>query len=94
MTREQLHEALKVQEETALLLGEVCILRGWLTYPQLRSCLPSMRSRIGSKLLAAELITVEQLWLAILEQRQTGEKLGKILVNRGWVEERKIDAVM
>ncbi len=94
LTREQLHEALKVQEETALLLGEVCILRGWLTYDQLRAFLPTVRSRIGNKLLAAELITMEQLWLGILEQRQTGEKLGKILVNRGWVEERNIDAVM
>ena len=94
LTRQQLHEALNVQEETALLLGEVCILRGWLTYDQLRQCLPSVRSRIGSKLLAAKLITMEQLWLAILEQRETGQRLGTILVNRGWVEEKNIDALM
>lgn len=86
LTREQLQEALQVQRDTALLLGEVCILRGWLTYEQLKDCLPPLRSKLGNKLLAAKLITMEQLWLAILEQRHTGERLGKILVDRGWVD--------
>jgi hypothetical protein len=87
LTREQLQEALEVQRDTALLLGEVCILRGWLTYDQLRECLPRVRSRLGNRLLAEKRITMEQLWLAILEQRQSGERLGKILVARGWVDE-------
>lgn len=90
LTREQLQEALEVQRKTAMLLGEVCILRGWLTYDQVRECLPNIRTRLGNRLLAEKLITMEQLWLAILEQRQTGERLGKILVARGWVDEAAI----
>lgn len=90
LTREQLQEALDAQRETALLLGEVCILRGWLTYDQLAECLRPMRSRLGNRLLAEKRITMEQLWVAILEQRQTGERLGKILVARGWVDETAI----
>jgi len=86
LTRDQLQEALQEQQRTALLLGEVCILRGWLTYEQLRECLPSARSRLGNRLLAEKRITMEQLWLALLEQRQTGERLGNILLNRGWVD--------
>src|SRR5262249_10870178 len=69
LTREQLQEALDEQRRTAMLLGEVCILRGWLTYEQVRECLPNIRSRLGNRLLAEKRITMEQLWLAILEQR-------------------------
>lgn len=90
LSREQLQEALEVQRKTAMLLGEVCVLRGWLTYDQVRDCLPKIRSRLGNRLVSEKLITMEQLWLAILEQRQTGERLGKILVARGWVDETAI----
>jgi N-acetylglucosaminyldiphosphoundecaprenol N-acetyl-beta-D-mannosaminyltransferase len=90
LTREQLQEALATQRKTAMLLGEVCILRGWLTYEQVRECLPNIRSRLGNRLLAEKRITMEQLWLAILEQRQTGERLGQILVARGWVDEEAV----
>ena len=76
---EQLDEALKLQKETGLLFGEVCLLKGWLTYDQLKECLPSLRSKLGEKLLAVGYITIEQLWLALLEQRHSGERLGEIV---------------
>jgi hypothetical protein len=86
LTREHLQEALLVQRETALLLGEVCLLCGWLNYAQLQSCLRPMHRRLGNRLLSTGEIAVEQLWTAILEQRRTGERLGAILIARGWID--------
>jgi len=91
LTEEKLREALKAQTETGLLLGEVCLLKGWLSYPQLKECLPSLRSRLGERLLALGYITIEQLWLALLEQRHSGHKLGEILVERGWLDRAVLD---
>jgi type IV pilus assembly protein PilB len=94
LTDEQLRQALASQMDTGLLLGEVCLLKGWLTYPQLKKCLPSLRSKIGEKLLALGYISMEQLWLALLEQRHSGHKLGEILVDRGWIDKSVLDEVM
>jgi type IV pilus assembly protein PilB len=94
LTDLQLKEALAAQVETGLLLGEVCMLKGWLTYPQVKECLPTLRSKLGEKLLALGYITIEQLWLALFEQRQTGVRLGAILVDRGWVDRAVLDTVL
>jgi len=92
ITEEQVREALAIQFETGLLFGEVCLLKGWISYPQLKECLPPLRSKFGEKLIAHGHITMEQLWLAILEQRQTGEKLGEILVKRGWIDRSVLES--
>jgi len=94
LTEEQLREALVAQVETGLLLGEVCILKGWLTYKQVKECLPDLRSRLGEKLMAHGYITMEQLWLALLEQRHSGWRLGEILVDRGWVDKVALDKLL
>ena len=92
LTQEQLDKALAQQAETGLLFGEVCLLHGWITYAQLKECLPPMRSKIGQRLLEAGVITMEQLYMALLEQRHSGHRLGHILIARGWVDESKLDA--
>ncbi|MCC6977689.1 MAG: hypothetical protein IT343_05170 [Candidatus Melainabacteria bacterium] len=94
LTFEQLEEALQLQRETGLLLGEVCLLKGWVSYDQLKSCLPKLRSKLGDKLLALGYITIEQLWLALLEQRHSGERLGEILIVRGWVDRSVLNSVV
>ena len=94
LTEERLQQALSIQLETGLLLGEVCILKGWLEYGQLKECLPPLRSRLGEKLLASGLITMEQLWLALLEQRQSGLRLGEILVERGWIDPANLERIL
>ena len=94
LSEPQLREALQAQAETGLLLGEVCMLKGWLSYPHLKECLPSLRSKLGEKLLALGYITIEQLWLALFEQRQSGVKLGAILVDRGWIDQSVLDSVI
>jgi hypothetical protein len=91
---DQLEEALKLQRETGLLLGEVCLLKGWLTYDQLKECLPTLRSKLGDKLLALGYITINQLWLALLEQRHSGERLGEILVVGGWVDRAVLESLI
>lgn len=91
LTDAQLKEALAVQGQTGLLLGEVCLLKGWLTYAQVKECLPPLRSKLGERLLAHGCITMEQLWLALLEQRHSGARLGDILVNRGWIRQDILD---
>jgi len=87
LTEDQLDEALTVQAETGLLFGEVCLLKQWLNYDQLKSCLPDLRSKLGERLIASGSITMEQLWLALLEQRHSGVRLGNILLNRGWIDQ-------
>lgn len=94
LTREQLTEALGRQNETGLLLGEVCLLKGWLSYQQLKDCLPTVRSKLGERLISSGYITIEQLWLALLEQRHTGDKLGDILINRGWIDNSVLNQVL
>lgn len=94
LTDKQLREAMAAQAETGLLLGEVCMLKGWLSYAQLKECLPNLRSKTGEKLLALGYITMEQLWLALFEQRQTGVKLGTILVERGWIDQAILENVI
>ena len=94
LSEEQLREALKAQTETGLLLGEVCILKGWLTYQQVKECLPTLRSRLGERLLSTGYVTMEQLWLALLEQRHSGMRLGDILVNRGWIDQSILKQVL
>lgn len=94
LSEAQLREALAAQMDTGLLLGEVCLLKGWLTYPQLKKCLPSLRSKIGEKLLSLGYISMEQLWLALLEQRHSGHKLGEILIDRGWVDKSVLEEVL
>ncbi|HEY9679384.1 MAG TPA: hypothetical protein V6C76_15355 [Drouetiella sp.] len=94
LSEEKLTEALQLQTETGLLLGEICLLKGWLPYAELKECLPPMRSRLGERLMGLGYIDMDQLWLAILEQRHCGERLGEILVRRGWVDRAVIESVV
>lgn len=94
LTEQQLREALMAQRETGLLLGEVCMLKEWITYDQLKQCLPKLRSRLGERLIACGYITIHQLWMALLEQRRSGERLSDILVARGWIDRTVVESVI
>ncbi len=48
------------------------------------------RFRIGDLLVQDSLVTPEQLEQALLEQRSTGKKLGRLLSDHGWVTEAQI----
>lgn len=93
LTKSQVDDALAAQYETGLLFGEVCLLKGWITVKQLEQCLPPARSRLGHSLLVCGYITIEQLYAALLEQRKSGERLGEILVSRGWIDIATLNAI-
>ncbi|MGH7442734.1 MAG: chemotaxis protein CheW [bacterium] len=49
---------------------------------------------LGALLIEKGLLTQDRLDLALVEQKQSGEKLGRILVARGWVRDRDIHLVL
>ena len=48
------------------------------------------RIRLGDLLIQESLLTAEQLTLALADQKDSGRKLGRIFVDRGWVTEVQI----
>ncbi|PZD74652.1 hypothetical protein C1752_00787 [Acaryochloris thomasi RCC1774] len=50
--------------------------------------------RLGTHLLEAGLITLEQLDLALLEQQSRHQRLGEILSGHGWVKQQTIEYLM
>lgn len=50
--------------------------------------------RIGELLVAAELLTTEQLERALVEQKGSGRRLGKILVEQAYVTEIQVTQVL
>ena len=56
--------------------------------------LPSKRKRIGEYLVERNLISPENLELALEEQLHTGERIGKILVSRGLINQSTVDELV
>jgi type IV pilus assembly protein PilB len=52
------------------------------------------KRKLGDLLVQADMLTVKQLKKALAEQERTGEKLGEILVKKGWVTEQNIVEVL
>jgi type IV pilus assembly protein PilB len=52
------------------------------------------RRLLGERLIEAALITPDQLALALREQKRTGERIGEILINLGFVTQEQISAVL
>jgi hypothetical protein len=46
------------------------------------------RVRVGELLLEQQLVTQEQLTIALAEQKRTGRKLGRVLTDLGYVSEQ------
>jgi hypothetical protein len=91
ITPDQLTEALRVQRTLANYtpLGEVLMMRGWLTRTQLTSLLRRhrKRARLGDLLVRAKRITPEQLQTALARQQQVRQPLGRTLMALGYVTE-------
>ncbi|MGF1600486.1 MAG: hypothetical protein ACFCU8_00470 [Thermosynechococcaceae cyanobacterium] len=64
-----------------------------LTYAKTHpvAALPQPQRRIGTCLLEAGLITLEQLDIALLEQQTRPARLGEILAQHGWVDPQTVD---
>jgi type IV pilus assembly protein PilB len=91
ITPDQLTEALRVQSTMAayMPLGEILMLRGWLTRTQLTGLLRRhrKRARLGDLLVRAKRITPEQLQTALARQQQIRQPLGRTLMALGYVTE-------
>jgi type IV pilus assembly protein PilB len=91
ITPDQLAEALRVQSTLAAYtpLGEVLMMRGWLTRTQLISLLRRhrKRARLGDLLVRAKRITPEQLQTALARQQLVRQPLGRTLMALGYVTE-------
>ncbi|MBF0429262.1 MAG: MSHA biogenesis protein MshE, partial [Magnetococcales bacterium] len=85
----QLQQALSRQEEIGGKLGEALVQLGFVTESAIMNFLVRQRpkSRIGEKLVEAEIITAEQLQTALRDQQRTGKKLGQSLAQLGILNE-------
>jgi hypothetical protein len=101
ITLDQLGLALGEQKQTGEKLGEVFVRHEWLTRNELDAVLAfqgrqgtasaSERSRLGHILLSAGLITRGQLNDALARQKQSGKRIGELLIEAGYVQPRHID---
>ena len=91
ITPEQLQEALRVQStlETYIPVGQILMMRGWLTRTQLTTMLRRhrKRARLGELLVKAKRITPEQLETALARQKQVRQPLGRTLMALGYLTE-------
>jgi len=55
---------------------------------------PTKRKLLGERLIESGLITPDQLDLALREQKRTGDRIGEILVNLGFVTQELISSVL
>ena len=91
VTQAQLDEALRVQSTltTYIPLGQILMMRGWLTRTQLTTVLRRhrKRARLGEMLVRAKKITEAQLEKALAEQKQVRQPLGRVLMSLGLLTE-------
>jgi hypothetical protein len=102
--------ALEEQKKTNRMLGETLVHMGLLDPMDLRAVLSvnehladlkgaivlaaGVRSLLGDLLVRARHITAEQLELALLVQKRTGERLGEISIRLGLITDSELDAVL
>ena len=105
-----LDAALEDQIKTERLLGDVLVDMGIISRPELDAVLwvqrdfsnvqdairaaAGIRRMLGELLISARLITPEQLDEALEEQKKTGEKLGEVLVRRGYITRRDLEITL
>lgn len=94
ITEAQLEEALEIQQVTRSYqpLGQILVERGTLAQADLKAILDAYRkrSRLGDLLVKSEVITAEQLALALEEQKQSGLRLGETLIKLNYITEETL----
>jgi type IV pilus assembly protein PilB len=55
---------------------------------------PGKGMKLGERLIDSGLVTIDQLTLALREQKRTGERVGEILINLGFVTQEQISSVL
>ncbi len=91
ITEAQLDEALEVQQalRTYKPIGQILVERGVVSQSDLEAILDlyRKRSRLGETLVKGQVITAEQLALAINEQKKLGLRLGETLMKLNFITE-------
>lgn len=94
ITPEQLERALAVQKRQKAYkpLGEICVELQFLSNAQLNRTLNKYQKRIrtGDLLVNLGLISQDQLQIALAKQKSTRGKLGKILIEMGFITENSL----
>ena len=94
LTRNQLKKALRHQKKVTgyLPLGQVCIELGFLSDTQLALILRTHKYNLhlGELLVNMSLITMDQLALALQEQKTQEKKLGVVLIELGFITEEQL----
>jgi hypothetical protein len=94
ITRQQLDLALQEQRKTDQRLGDVLVCHGWISEQEKEAVLAFQHNqdgvegplRLGNLLIAAAIITREQLADAIARQQVSHKKLGAVLVEAGYAQ--------
>jgi hypothetical protein len=110
ITPQELDSALEQQRKTNAQLGEILVSMGVLDPLELKSVLSiqhdlatpvdavklasGVRLLLGELLLKAKRITKAHIDYALMQQRQTGEKLGETLVRLGLLKASELDVVL
>lgn len=95
ITEEQLEKAFRTQAVTGQTLASTLISSGVISLEDLSSILGEQvqvdsKKRIGDILIEQGVITQEQLFEALKQQRTTGKKVGEMLVELGYITESKL----
>lgn len=90
ITQGQLAQALREQRENFMKFGEVCLIHRWITIEDLYRHTASHLLSLGEILIALNYIDIDQLKLALSQQRRFGRKLGEILLWKSWVTEEHL----
>lgn len=94
LTQDQLSEALREQQNNHFRLGEVCLDKGWITPEQLYQMIPSQNLGLGELLVFLNYIRLDQLRVALAQQRRFGRKLGEILVWKEWITQEELETIL
>ncbi len=92
ISKKQLEIALKIQEKSNKLIGNILVENGFISEQQLAEYITNRQfSKIGEYLIYVKAITSEQLKKAIKYQEMNGGRLGNILVLLGFTTQDVLD---
>lgn len=93
ITEEDLQHALHIKKENPdKLIGEIIVEKGFASHKHINIALDEQRkeSRLGQLLVSSGLLKDYELEDALSEQKATGDKLGEILIRKGYSNEIQI----
>ncbi len=94
LTKAQLAQALREQQQTHLRFGEVCLEKQWISPQQLYQFTSSQSLCLGEILVARGFLEFDQLRIALAQQRRYGRKLGEILIWKGWIQPAVLEQIL